>query len=152
MGSVVYAPLIEQLKKAGMKHVEAVDLLSVDYISNRANLKPNALEGDIKHIESAIRMALSKSRDVVVVEYSYGGTPALYACEESWKAAQPASAPGVLRVALRCSSVTFPGGSIAGDRMEYSDKDGGIDDSGASVKMVREVSCGILIEGRMPDS
>jgi alpha-beta hydrolase superfamily lysophospholipase len=151
VGSFVYAPLMEELKKAGLEHVEAVDLPSVDCVTTKAHLKPNALEADVKHIRSAIERALSNSLDVVVVGHSYGGTPSLYACEGLWKTAQPAGAPGVLRAALLTSSLTLPGGSIAGDRMEYGKKHGGIDDSGGNVQMVGEVSSQILLSERTPD-
>lgn len=141
VGSTVYAPLLEELKKANFEHVQAVNLASVDCITTKADLKPTALSADIELVRTAIKRALvDLKQDVVVVGHSYGGTPALYACEGLWKSAQPPDTPGVLSVALISSSLSLPGNSVATDRAAYSKTYGGIDDSGAHIEMIGEVS------------
>jgi pimeloyl-ACP methyl ester carboxylesterase len=144
VGSTVYAPLLEELKKANFEHVHAVDLPSVDCTTTKADLKPTALDADIELIRLAIKRALvDLKRDVVVVAHSYGGTPALYACEGMWKSAQPPGTPGVLSAALISSSLSLPGNSVAIDRAAYGKTHGGIDDSGAHVEMEGEVRHGV---------
>jgi hypothetical protein len=142
IGSVVYAPLIDELRKANYTRVQAIDLPSVDHIAAKSALKPNALEADITKVRSTITSALTTfNEDVVVVAHSYGGTPTLYACEGLWKAVQPADSPGVLRLLLLSSSLTLPGSSVAGNREEFAKAHGGIDDSGGDVQMIGDVSC-----------
>jgi pimeloyl-ACP methyl ester carboxylesterase len=144
VGSIVYAPLLEELKKANFERVHAVDLASVDCTTTKADLKPTALNADIELIRLAIKRALvDLKRDVVVVGHSYGGTPALYACEGMWKSAQPPGTPGVLSAALISSSLSLPGNSVAIDRAAYGKTHGGIDDSGAHVEMEGEVRHGV---------
>ena len=144
VGSIVYAPLLEELKKANFEHVHAVDLPSVDCTTTKADLKPTALNADIELIRLAIKRALvDLKRDVVVVGHSYGGTPALYACEGMWKSAQPPGTPGVLSAALISSSLSLPGNSVAIDRAAYGKTHGGIDDSGAHVEMEGDVRHGV---------
>ena len=141
VGSIVYEPLIQELKSAGSTEVRAVDLPSIDPIVRKTNLDPNALEADIKAITKLLlELIEQKEMDVLVVGHSYGGTPALCACEGFWRSQRSDKKGGVVRTALISSSLSFDGRSVAGDRVEYGQKYGGIKDEGARIEVVGEVN------------
>lgn len=144
VASVVYAPLVERLKARGLEEVRPVNLPSVDCVATKASLKPNALEADIAVIRSVlVKLVEGEGKDVVAVAHSYGGTPTLCACEGLWRDGRRnrREKGGVVRAVLLSSSLTLPGRAIAADRIEYGEAHGGINDEGAKIEVVGEVSC-----------
>ena len=140
VATIVYKPLIKSLKgKHGFADITPVNLPSVDSMATKASLKPSGLHVDIAAVRAAIESYLKDGKDVVVVAHSYGGTPSLYAIDDLWKANQPGK-PGVLKDILLSASLTLPGGTVAGDRDEYKQKHGGINDGEPTVEPVGDVS------------
>lgn len=143
VGSVVYEPLIQQLKAYELEGICTVDLPSVDCIATRAVLKPNALQADIIAIRSLLEKAIEdEEKDVVIVAHSYGGTPSLCASEGLWQDARKSSGKqgGVVRAILLSSSLALPGGTVATDRAAWGKEHGGIDDGEAKVEVIEGVS------------
>src|ERR1700712_4081083 len=136
VASVVYEPLVAQLKDIGFEEIEPISLPSIDAIATKLSLKPTPLEADI----AAIRLALvelveKQGRDAIVVAHSYGGTPALCASEGLWKTQREGKQGGIIRACLLSSSLSLPGQSVAGVRAEWAEKnpEGGINDAGAKM-------------------
>ena len=140
VATIVYKPLIESLKgKHGFVDITPVNLPSVDSMATKASLKPSGLHVDIAAVRAAVEPYLKDDKDVVVIGHSYGGTPSLYAIDDLWKSNQPGK-PGVLKAILLAASLTLPGGSVAGDREEYKQKHGGINDGEPTIQPVGDVS------------
>ena len=105
----------------------AVDNPSVDSVANKSDVKPNALVADIRNLRSILsRLIEEQGRNVLVVAHSYGGTPALSACQDLWQHVrqQQAKSGGVIRVGLIASSLTLPGSSVAVDRSSWQEANG----------------------------
>ena len=179
VGTVVYGPLIKQLRAQGFDKVTAIDLPSTDAVAENDHaaavserehdneqtrpkyslahsLKPNGLEADMAAIRTTLADLIDgRGRDVVVIGHSYGGTPALHACEGLWKAQRrceprsddakeggdAACTMGVLRVGLISSSLTLPGETVAGCRARFGIYDG----DGARIEKVDEVSISLYV-------
>ena len=140
VGSIVYKPLIQALKvKHGFSDVSPVNLPSIDAMATKASLKPSGLHVDIAAVGVAIEAHINEGKDVVVVAHSYGGTPSLYAIGDFWKTKQ-AGKPGVLKAIMLCTSLTLPGRTVQGDRKEYKQKHGGIDDGPIKIEPFEDVS------------
>lgn len=142
IGSIVYEPLLQTLTSLG----HSADSL---HVINNASVVPdltdppqfngNALQKDIHQIRDALlKLITEQHRDVVLVAHSYGGTPAIYAASGLWQHQRAAArrAGGVVKVALIASSLTLPGGSVAGDRAEWQKANGQPGDEGAEIQVV----------------
>lgn len=155
MGDVVYGPLIKELntkQDVPSSALHPINLPSINALETKVSVKPNGLEIDIAAIRKLLtRLVDDEKQDVVVVGHSYGGTPSLYACEGFWKKQrqEDGKSGGVLRVVLLSSSLVLPGGSVATDRAEWIQQNGGMDDSAFVMKQEGDVStagsCLILV-------
>lgn len=144
IATVLYDPLITELKTQGFKDITPLNLPSIDTISTKVSLKPNALEADIALIHSTLSQLIEEEgKDVIVVAHSYGGAPSLYACEGLWKSQRAGKKGGVVRAYLISAAIALPGQSVAGIRAAWAaaNPGGGIDDesAGAKFEMVGEV-------------
>ena len=143
VGSIVNAPLKQELQRLDYSEILLINLASVDALDALSELQPNPLEADIAHIRLSIMDLVESGKDVLVVAHSYGGTPSLYACEGLWKHERQSKGlnGGVLKVVLLSSSLTLPGDSVAGVRAKWSEQSGAAldDTSSAKIEMVHNV-------------
>jgi alpha-beta hydrolase superfamily lysophospholipase len=142
VASLVYEPLIAQLKNRGIEQIQPIHLPSIDAIATKASLKPTPLDADVSAIRSAlVELVEHQGREVVVVSHSYGGTPALCACTGLWKDERDGKHGGVIRACLISSSLSLPGQSVGGVRAAWAQEhpEAGINDSGAKMESVGEV-------------
>jgi pimeloyl-ACP methyl ester carboxylesterase len=146
VGSVVYAPLLESLTALGY-NADTFHVLDnpsvVPDLTKAPQFNGNALQKDIEQIRAVLqKLVTEQNRDVVLVGHSYGGTPAIYGASGLWKHQREAAgqAGGVIKIALIASSLTLPGGSVAGDRAEWQKANNQPGDEGSQIEVVEGVS------------
>lgn len=145
VASIVYRPLLDILRPNNSSRtieLVTVELPSITKDVENAKFVPDALTFDTNAVRDVLkRLIAEEKRSVIVVAHSYGGTPALYACEGFW--AEQGS--GVKRAILLSSSLCLPGETVAGVRAQYASEHGGIDDSKATIVVHGDVSAYFFI-------
>jgi pimeloyl-ACP methyl ester carboxylesterase len=151
VGEVVYAPLVNALTALGhsKETLHIVQNISCQPDLTKApSMDGNALQKDIEQIQALLKKLVTEQRhDVLLVAHSYGGTPAIYASSGLWKHQRTAAGAegGVLKIALISSSLTLPGGTIAGDRAAWQAANGLPPDGGdVAMEMAAGVSTSLL--------
>lgn len=98
MATSIYTPLTTQLQILGYKDIHPINLPSVDTITTKASLEPNALVADIALIRFTLTTLISEpGKDVVILGHSDGSIPSLYASEGLWTSQCPGGKGGVLK-------------------------------------------------------
>lgn len=141
VGSIVYAPLVEALVKNGWdkKDLIAINNPSVDTIATNADIKPTALDADIRRVRAALAKAIEEEgRDVLLVGHSYGGAVTVSAADGFWKHSRAGEGKkgGVLKAGLISAAVPLPGGSVAADRMSWLQANNLPGDEGGQMDMI----------------
>ena len=144
VGDVVYKDLVERLKKdIPLINPHIINLPSVDAIETNANLEPNGFQADVNAIRAHIQSLVNAGKSVIVIAHSYGGTPALYACDGLWHTQLVDQSGGVTTVGLLSSSLSLPGGTIGGDRQEWKKGNGQVEDAVPQMEQHGKVSSAI---------
>jgi hypothetical protein len=147
IASLVYEPLITELKSLGFNHVEPIDLPSINTIATKASLKPSPLEADIALIHSTLsKLVEEEQQEVIIVAHSYGGGPSLYSSEGLWKTRREVLGKkgGILQICLMSAALSLPGQSVGGVRHEWAAANPGrgidvAEGSDANIEMLGEV-------------